>query len=402
MPKIKKTTSSSSTNISSETPASPVLVNNTSPSANEASIFVSQQDSIAQDAFTRNGISKDLHLIVKLVPFTLRVGSKNLNLKKMELSAKLYYDFDTEDSSTPVREVETLKLNPLDYVCHVDENGTSLAMEMRIAVLTSAHEGAFFRVGVTATDKEDKTKTYQCFSAPIKVLSKRSQIRKILERQNNPDSSLVSPKAAKSLKRKRESEDCDITSIVPESPPNLNSSPITPYSSSSNNLQEVLQKLEEQQRIQSLLLQQVIQNQTLSQLISSNPANSTSNSTDLEQAFNSFLAVYQRASSEERKSKMRKVLKELDTSGLDSVTEFVDLYTTEGLFPDLRSSSANCSEKECVHKQQLDAFDTFYSEFMREPIDLLNSGEISSLLQAKDFIQASKFLNQVKQPKQEK
>jgi len=348
----------------------------------DACIFVTQQDSIAQDSFTRNGINKDLHLIVKLVPFTLRVGSKNLNLKKMELSAKLFYDFEVEESNA--REVETLKLNPLDYVCHVDETGSSLAMEMRIGVLTSAHEGAFFRVGVMVTDK-DKENTFQCFSAPIKVLSKRSQIRKIVEKRLNSDSTSNS---AKSLKRKRvASEDEEMSSpviSVPESPLE-HSSPFTPYSSSSSNLQEILQKLEEQQRKQSFLLQQVLQNQT--------PSLISSNSTDLEQAFASFLVAYQRSSSDERKSKMRKILKQLDSPNLDSVTELVELYSTEGLFPEL--SLPSC-EKGCIHKQQLDAFDSFYSEFMREPIDLVNSEEISSLFQAKNFLQASKYLNQLK------
>lgn len=350
---------------------------NSTENSQDSSIFVTKQECFAQAPSSKNK-DKVLYLQVKNLSFTLLVCSKNLDLKNMKILAKLIYDFD-KDGSLSFKEVDALKSSPMDYISHVDSS-SSLTMKVTIHVLSSFHEGANFRVHISAVDKEDEGKIYECYSYPIKVLSKQSQIRSLLEKKT--------AKMNKSLKRKRTEESPSSLSIN-----NNNNSIISPaqnsplFPSNSRSIQDFLLKLETQQKTQAALLERVLSNQ-LSQIPSSSlNLNSPSNFTiALEQAFTWFIRAYQNSPSEERKSKLRKVFKELHSPALDSVSEFVGLCKNEIPLSESLTNSSNLTssstipESTCSHKQQLDAFDNISSQFLTNPSYFTNSEQLSSLL----------------------
>lgn len=303
------------------------------------SFVIEKQESLAQVTFTKNGVIKDLHLVAKNISFTIHVKSE-FNLNGAPISAKLYYDFD--DGEKEPREVETLKVTPLEYTSHVNESGDRAAFELRIGVLSSQHEGAYFRVKLSATDTTTN-KTFHVFSQPIKIISKRTQVKKILEKFQQPQPQVSSP----------------------QSSPLPSFETTSPVRTSNEALALAIRKLEEQQREQSHLLKELCGRvtQPVSQTIS-DPSES-----DFETAFKNFVLAYSKLPVEERPKKLRKVLKN-DQEITTRANDFIDLYCSEGFHP-LRSSPTEHFEhidEICPYKKELERMDTFYNEFLAEPL----------------------------------
>jgi len=302
---------------------------------------------LAFEKFSKNGVSKELHVIAKNIAFTLQVFS-TMNLQSSPLSASLVYDFDTQDD---VKEVDTLKSSPMEYVSHVDETTHRSVVEVRVSVLSSQHEGSFFRVKFSVLDPETKKKV-ETYSHPLKIISKRNQVRKMMARNE----------------------------VIVENPGAL-----PPKRTSSDQIAESLQRLEEQQRLQFNILEALAQ-----KVISSSPAPSSGfnyqppsslpdpEDMDFDNAFNNFLRAYKKISVEERPSKMKRIVKQ-HSEDMDTLNDFVNLYSSEILMqtPDsanmlnsLLMPSTTCSSSctgDCPHKKELERLDNFYHEFLFEP-----------------------------------
>jgi len=261
-------------------------------------LVLDKQESLAVDHISRNGFSKDLYFVAKNIPFNLHVSS-SLNLNQAPIVAKLYYDFDRLEDQ---KEVETLKNNPLHYTAHVNETGDRAVLEVRISVLSSQHEGAFFRIRLSVKDPKNNEEVVN-FSLPIKVISKRNQVRRMIEKQEvQPTEPLPAPKRT-----------------------------------SSDMITDALTRLEEQQREQAKLLKQL--------LIQKNTSKPTAADTedDFESAFKKFINAYQKVPSEERPSKIRKVIKQtqINPAEAQSLSDFVSIYSVDMLPNGLSSAEQN-------------------------------------------------------------
>lgn len=137
-------------------------------------LVVLAQGSVMQENFSKNGIAKQVHVVVKNLMFHVEVGS-SVDLNKCSLEAKLYYDFDKEEDEKI--EVAYVRNEPLEYKSAVSESGFKATVELRIKVLTSQHEDMLFRVHLSAVDPLTG-QAFGCWTAPIKVISKLTQVNK--------------------------------------------------------------------------------------------------------------------------------------------------------------------------------------------------------------------------------
>lgn len=205
---------------------------------------------------------------------------------------------------------------------------------MRIGVLSSQHEGAYFRVRLTATHPETH-KVIEVYSHPLKIISKRNQVKKIIAKQQQQQAGAsLSP----------------VSSPVATPP-----SPVrTPSSTSSSNDQvaQALLRLEEQQREQAQLLQQ------LCSQVTSSPLKRAAD--DFDTALDKFLNAFRQIPAQERPAKLRKVLKNSPET-THTMMEFTELCNAEGY---ARSACGT----ECPHKKELENLDLLYSEFLTDPI----------------------------------
>jgi hypothetical protein len=109
-------------------------VNQTSSSL----VTILKQTSPFEERVTRNGIQRDIHVVIKNSPFVVQMGvSRNceIDLNHIAFEAALLYDTDGEKG------VDFVKLKPIEYKCVPNEAGDQVSVELRIKVLTSQHEG---------------------------------------------------------------------------------------------------------------------------------------------------------------------------------------------------------------------------------------------------------------------
>jgi len=283
-------------------------------------IIVEKQESLAQDKFAKNGRTKQLHIIAKNIPFSIHVAS-TINLNESPLHGVLYYEFEKEEDQ---KEVETLKCQPLTFTAKVNDKGDKASVEIRISELSSHHDGAFFRIKFSVADP-NTNKMFHTFTQPIKVISKRNQVKKMLERH-------------------------EVSHVEPLP---------TPKRTSSDVITEALLRLEEQQKEQGEILRQLVASKNSAPTENYHPIRSSHkipdpSDMDFEEAFQRFLNSWRHVPVEERTNKMRKVMKTNTEEESQSLSEFVNFYTSE-----------NCLGV-CNHKKQLEKMDNFYSDFLLE------------------------------------
>jgi hypothetical protein len=315
--------------------------------------YIDMQESLLAEKFSKNGKAMDLHIVAKNIAFVVHIAA-SFDLTDSPPSAKLIYDFDRVDDQ---KEVEALKSIPLEHTAHVDESGLKAAVEAKISVLSSQHEGAYFRIKFTVVDPISQ-ETLEAYTQPIKVISKRNQVKKIIERKQ--------PKIVESL------SPSPSTPILP--------SPLKRPATDSN-ITETLARLEEQQKEQKKMLEQLLSQRQELNPIKNRVTIPDPDDMDFEAAFSTFLNYYSKIPQEERANKIRRVLKKSGDNAVENLAEFVGLYSG-GSSTQLSPSSdgtSNCTDKscqcqECPHKKQLSRLDEFYDAFLAEP---LSPNEIS-------------------------
>jgi len=188
--------------------------------SNAPQLVILLQGNLTSEHFSKNGIAKQVHVVVKNLVFVIEVGS-NVDLNKCNLEAKLLYDFDREDD---IKEVSYVKNEPLEYKVNILDGGTKATIETRIKVLTSQHEDMLFRVRLVAIDPMTGT-SFGAITQPIKVISKMTQVGKSTKTKD-----VNSPAG----KKRQSSSGVPVTTV--------NSDAIA------NALQELTRQLQEQQR----------------------------------------------------------------------------------------------------------------------------------------------------------
>jgi len=234
------------------------------------SFSITLQESLLQEKIHKNGRPLELHTVAKNIAFSVHLKS-TFDLTENPVHARLIYDFDEEGK---IKDVDTVKSAPLEYTTHVDESGLEAVVEVKISVLSSQHDAANFRV-LFICSEPDTNEVVSDYTQPIRVLSKRNQVKKSLE--------------------KKHTKTLDLTTIQKkEKAPSSTTSPL---------LMETLQRMEEQQKEQTKLI-----NQLLYQPISKSFSIPDPNEMEFEAAFNLFLSSYTKIPQEKRATKIRKVL----------------------------------------------------------------------------------------------
>jgi hypothetical protein len=310
-----------------------------------ADFVILRQDSLGKEKFSKNEIQKEVHVVAKNLPFVLEVGSDNINLHSARIYARLFYDADYDNE---FKQVDYVKQEPMTYKSFVSANGDRATVEIRLMVLTSQHEDSLFRVkvGIVANDV-----TYEVMSDPIRVVSKPSQVHKKRKTTSPASPELACPPTPAAAGTKRER-----VMAVPASDAVL----------------ESLHRLEEQQREQRKIIEQL-----LTQKTSSEPTQrSADTNDDFETAFQKLLNAYNKIPSEERPQKLRRVIS--NTPETDTITDFISVCCSpESGLPVSKlpfktgtcvlDSTGTCISPDCVHKKELEAWDSLYSELTWSP-----------------------------------
>jgi len=274
-------------------------------------------------------------------------------------TAKLVYDWDEEMGDD--HEVEQLKTPPLEIIAHVDRSGRKANVETKISVLSSQHERAFFRIKFTIIDPQNGQLIYD-YSQPIKVIAKRNQVRKMLERKlqsqvKNENSIVSTPVGVVNLaqlapKRERPTQDAIL---------------------------ETLHRIEEQQMEQYRFMQHIADKaltgrdaspvQALPEL--REPTSDERNDSSFGDAFGRFLSAFEKVQPEERPLKMRKLVNSIEKSQARILEEFVKLYNCETRMPPLEdisgASCTYCPGTDCPHKTELEMLSSLYNDFLKDP-----------------------------------
>jgi len=316
-------------------------------------LTITNQKSHSEEVISKNGIQKTIHIVVKNSPFHIQVGLSNYNACKLDFNqiafeAFLLYDCEGD------KEVDFVKVKPMEFKSVASEDGRLLDTELRIKVLTSQHEDMLFKIRIAGSNPltHEEIPGLSIISGPIKVISKPEQ-----------------------LKKKQPSKKRTLTDLLVDT------------------VGRIEKKQEEQQKlIEKLILQQTEQAQVVGEKkqkletvswedlnLDSIPSDKREKSLDFEDTFVNLIKAYNGMKAEEKPETIRKLIRNSSTRDTERLSELLDLFWTEGLQKELggrtsardRSMAAHAHMKEdgcncvdCPHKLELERIDEFYKEFL--------------------------------------
>uniref|UniRef100_A0A7S4MG65 Uncharacterized protein n=1 Tax=Vannella robusta TaxID=1487602 RepID=A0A7S4MG65_9EUKA len=263
-------------------------------------LVILEHTSLAEEKFAKNGIQKNVHVVVKNTPFHITVGFANLSspsqLNFNIVTAEVLLMYDCEGD----RFVDFIKNKPLEYKGTMNDTGDKMTLEIRMKKLSSHLEDMFFKIRVKGVDSQTKEDipNLHVTSQPIKVVSKPEQVTRIKQKQ----SGVKAPKKPRTKKR-----------------------------SMNEMMLESMQKLEQQQAEQRQLLESLVFAQSSTgtssgdvsadKILSSITNSKKGASVDLEQALQNLLVAYDNTDPMERPLKIRKVVGNSTASGVSSLIE---------------------------------------------------------------------------------
>eukprot|EP01103_Thecamoeba_quadrilineata_P008636 TRINITY_DN18374_c0_g1_i1.p1 TRINITY_DN18374_c0_g1~~TRINITY_DN18374_c0_g1_i1.p1 ORF type:complete len:333 (-),score=62.92 TRINITY_DN18374_c0_g1_i1:162-1160(-) len=311
-------------------------------------LHIIKQNSLSQEKFSKNGVHKIVHVVVKNTSFIIHLGLCKTNLREINfhrliLEAILLYDCDD------FRFVDYVKISPIEFKTHTNETGDQCSVEMRIKVLTSQLEDMFFRIKFMAYDAITKmlVPSLVTITEPIKVISKPDQLKK---------------KTPKSKKR-------TVSDLFVDTLSRIESQQIEQQKL----LEKLSSKTEKLPHPNDIAISnqtlQIYNSKTTSQNHQNTPNNQNQHQDDFEKEFANLMTSYAHICEEDRASKIRKVIFHLTRPDSEQLKEILDLLWTEGLQRELRRDSRagamrHCSPLDCSYKKELDKIEEFYKEFL--------------------------------------
>lgn len=153
-------------------------------------LVILEQTCLLEEKFSKNGVQKNVHVVVKNNPFvvTLALVDKHINFHRVSVDVQLVYD------CASLKEVDFVKLKPMDFKTKPNDEGDQLSVEIRIKVLTSQLEDMFFRVKITLVDPRTHKELphLSAITHPIRVVSKPDQVKKkVKKRKRAPTDNLM-------------------------------------------------------------------------------------------------------------------------------------------------------------------------------------------------------------------
>jgi len=307
-------------------------------------LVILKQNCLAEEIIqNKDDESISVHVVVKHSPFVVQLGLDNgsphasatLDLKCLSFETRLFYDSEEN------KEVDFIKLKPLEYKVKVDESGLFVNIECRLKVLTSQLEDMFFRLHFIALEPITKRQlgpNFIAVSAPIKVISKPEQLRKSLP-------------TVVCHKRKFNEE-----------------------------VYQVVERIENQQMSQRQLLDQLEHNLSFMiverRILAQNQAQpqvEPPKVEDLETCFQKLMTCFETMNPDSRGKKMRMAIQRSNISS-EYASQFIDLFTAQGLRKPIGTevSASNsflqpfedeCHCENCPHRAELQRIEEFYKTF---------------------------------------
>jgi len=310
-------------------------------------LVVVSHTSPCDEKYTRNGIVRIAHVVVKNTPFQIVLGLRNplvggqpVDFNHFTVDSRLVYDSD----GPLEKEVDFVKVKPVEVKAHVNERADQTTLEFKIKVLTSQHEDMFFRARIVALDPSTGNEfvpSVSVLSDPIKVISKPEQ-----------------------LKKRKPSKKRTLTDLLVDT--------VTRIEKQQHEQQKLIERLVERGPVSGLGLPAPILLESIHPPERSWEAKGNSDA-DFETAFASFITAYNGLPHDERPEKIRKLIRTNSAQETEQLTELVDMFTAEGLQQGVGSEisagqQGGCHCQNCPHKQELLRIDDFYKEFLTSPI----------------------------------
>ena len=136
-----------------------------------------KQTSLSVDRFSDNGVEKRLHYVIKNNEFVISVAlpeGTEETFNELHLEAQLLYD-----CSPAPKDVLQVRQKPFTYKGTVERNDTrKCSLVVSISILSSQHEDMNFVIFIIAKDSKSGKVVANGYSDPIQVISKPEVLRK--------------------------------------------------------------------------------------------------------------------------------------------------------------------------------------------------------------------------------
>jgi hypothetical protein len=89
----------------------------------EQKLIITEQTCLLEEKFSKNGVQKNVHVVVKNTPFTITVVSLDkqaINFTQFSADVQLVYDCPT------LKEVDFVKLKPMEFKLKPSEEGDQI------------------------------------------------------------------------------------------------------------------------------------------------------------------------------------------------------------------------------------------------------------------------------------
>ncbi|KYQ91614.1 putative transcriptional regulator [Tieghemostelium lacteum] len=149
------------------------MINNTYSSI----LQVVEQESISTENVIINNRNASAHIVVKNTCFVVKIKSMDMNILNFSnnclVKAALFY------ANEPLKEVSYIQTPPINYFGASTGQGEYFALDIKISILSSQHQGNMFYIMFYVSDPTKPTQQpYQVLSHPIRVVSKVDHIKK--------------------------------------------------------------------------------------------------------------------------------------------------------------------------------------------------------------------------------
>jgi hypothetical protein len=271
-------------------------------------LAVVSQESLAKQIVAKNGIPRDVHVVVKNTPFNIVLNFGNsvktpldrIDFGRCTVGVDVHYDSENPNEG---KKVNLLNTKPCEFKVHLNEKKVDEAtLEIRMKVLTSQHEDMLFRLHISVSD-ELRKQIYRTTSSAIKVVSKPDQVRRIngekLKKKPHTDVVFDSLERIEERQRKQQEDFAAmfqmLRSVAPQAPLSVSSS------------------------------------STFDPSVAASVVDSKIEDMSFEGAFSLCLKKFHSLPTEERPTKVRKLVSVCTVRDSRAISEFVDLISVEGL-----------------------------------------------------------------------
>jgi flagellar hook-basal body complex protein FliE len=329
------------------------------------------QKTHSEETVTKNGIQRTVLVVVKNSPFHFQIGvtgsTSKVDFNQIAFDSFLQYDCEGN------KEVDYVKVKPIEFKPTPSENGLNLEVELRIKVLTSQHEDMLFKVRIQGYHPitREEIAGMCLLTAPIKVISKPEQLKKRQPSKKRTLTDLLVDTVSRIEKKQEEQQRLIERMLTQQSQPVV-AQLVDKRQKGDNSPAPTWEEYTPSQQPE----------QSTQQFSDKAEAAKENQLPEFEDAFGNLLKAYTSMKAEEKPETIRKLIRNSNGRDTERLSELLDLFWTEGLqkepsfgginnrdrFPSAanpnKGEEEGCSCSDCPHKLELDRIDEFYKEFL--------------------------------------